>query len=36
MTMKFDEFEKDHKCIEKLHKNTRFVDLLDIVNSIQE
>ena len=25
-----------NKCIEKLHQNTRFVDLLDMVNSIQE
>lgn len=24
------------KCIEELHQNTRFVDLLDMVNSIQE
>ena len=24
------------KCIEELHQNTRFVDLLDVVNSIQE
>ena len=24
------------KCIEGLHQNTRFVDLLDVVNSIQE